>query len=71
MNGGARKASEDPPYIEDWSCIAAGAFIDLVIDSVFGADLSLSGTLRVDSRVSQFDPDARLEGSILRGISTQ
>ena len=62
VNGGARKAPDDPPYIEDWSCIAAGAFSDLVIDSIFGANLSLSGGLRVDSRIAQFDPDARLEG---------
>ena len=62
INGGARKASEDPPYIEDWSCIAAGAFTDLVIDSIFGANLSLNEGLVVESRVAQFDPDARLEG---------
>jgi hypothetical protein len=67
VNGGARKASEDPPYIEDWSCIAAGAFSDLVIDSIFGADFSLSEGLRIRSRVVQFDPDARLEGVHYQG----
>jgi hypothetical protein len=68
INGGARKASEDPPYIEDWSCIAAGAFSDLVIDSIFGTNLSLrSEGLHVDSRVAQFDPDARLEGLCYQG----
>jgi len=67
INGGARKASEDPPYIEDWSCIAAGAFTDLVIDSIFGANLSLSDGLRVDSRIAQYDPDARLEGLRYQG----
>jgi hypothetical protein len=67
VNGGARKASEDPPYIEDWSCIAAGAFSDLVIDSIFGADLSLTEGLRIDSRIAEFDPDARLEGLHYQG----
>ena len=67
MNGGARKASEDPPYIEDWSCIAGGAFSDLVIDSIFGADLSLVEGLRIDSRVAEFDPEARLEGLHYQG----
>lgn len=67
VNGGARKASEDPPYIEDWSCIAAGAFSDLVIDSIFGADWSLTEGLRIDSRVAEFDPDARLEGLHYQG----
>ena len=52
-----------PAHIEDWSCIAAGAFSDLfVIDSIFGADLSLTAGLRVVSRVAQFDADARLKG---------
>jgi hypothetical protein len=67
VNGGARKASEDPPYIEDWSCIAAGAFSDLVIDSIFGADLSLTQGIRVNSRIADFDPDARLEGLHYQG----
>ncbi len=67
VNGGARKASEDAPYIEDWSCIAGGAFSDLVIDSVFGANLSLSDGLHVNSRVAAFDPQARLEGLRYQG----
>ena len=54
MNGGARKASEDPPYIEDWCCIAAGAFTELVIDSIFGAELTLSDGIRVNSRFDGF-----------------
>ena len=66
VNGGARKASEDPPYIEDWCCIAAGAFTDLVMDSIFGADLTMSG-MKVNSRVADFDPDARLEGLRYQG----
>jgi hypothetical protein len=67
VNGGARKASEDAPYIEDWSCIAAGAFSEIVIDSIFGVNLSLGDGLRVDSRIAQFDPDARLEGLRYQG----
>jgi len=26
-------------YLNDWCCIAAGSFVDMVIDSIFGADL--------------------------------
>jgi hypothetical protein len=67
VNGGARKAPEDPPYVEDWSCIAAGSFTELVIDSIFGADLTMADGIRVNSRVAQFDPHARLEGGRYQG----
>ena len=67
VNGGARKAPEDPPYVEDWSCIAAGSFTELVIDSIFGADLTMADGIRVNSRVAEFDPHARLEGGRYQG----
>ncbi len=67
VNGGAFKSSEDAPYIEDWSCIAAGAFTELVIDSIFGADLTMSDGIHVHSHLAEFDPDARLEGVRYQG----
>ncbi len=67
VNGGARKASEDPPYIEDWCCISGGAFTELVIDSIFGAELTMTDGVRVNSRVADFDPSARLEGLRYQG----
>jgi len=67
VNGGAFKSSEDAPYIEDWSCIAGGAFADLVIDSIFGADLTMSDGIRVQSHLAEFDPHARLEGVRYQG----
>jgi hypothetical protein len=67
VNGGAFKSSEDAPYIEDWSCIAGGAFSELVIDSIFGASLTLSDGIRVQSHLSEFDPNARLEGLNYQG----
>jgi hypothetical protein len=59
-HGGARKAPEDAPYLNDWCCIAAGSFVDLVVDSIFGADLTLDRGIRVNSRLLDFDPKARL-----------
>lgn len=59
-HGGACKAPEDAPYLNDWCCIAAGSFTDLVIDSIFGADLTLHDGIHVTSRVRDFDPHARL-----------
>ena len=58
--GGARKAPEDAPYLNDWCCIAAGSFVDMVIDSIFGADLTLHDGIQVTSRLEHFDPRARL-----------
>ncbi|HXX02496.1 MAG TPA: hypothetical protein VEJ00_14870 [Candidatus Acidoferrales bacterium] len=67
VNGGAFKSSEDAPFIEDWCCIAAGAFTELVIDSIFGAELTLSDGIKVNSRLASFDPTARLEGLRYQG----
>jgi hypothetical protein len=67
VNGGAFKSSEDAPFIEDWCCIAAGAFTELVIDSIFGAELTLSHGIKVNSRLASFDPAARLEGLRYQG----
>jgi hypothetical protein len=67
INGGAFKSSEDAPFIEDWCCIAAGAFSDLVIDSIFGAELTLFDGIKVNSHLASFDPTARLEGLRYQG----
>jgi hypothetical protein len=67
VNGGAFKSSEDAPFIEDWCCIAGGAFTELVIDSIFGAELTMSGGIQVNSHLASFDPAARLEGLRYQG----
>src|SRR6266568_4874402 len=58
--GGAFKSPNDAPYINDWCCIAGGGFTDLVIDTLFGAELTLFGGIKVHSRLAHFDPKARL-----------
>ncbi len=58
--GGAFKSPNDSPYLNDWCCIAGGCFLEMVIDSVFGADLTLSDGVHVHSRVADFDPQALL-----------
>jgi hypothetical protein len=65
--GGAFKSPNDAPYINDWCCIAGGCFLDMVIDSVFGAELTLSNGLSVQSRVADFDPSARLRNLRYQG----
>jgi hypothetical protein len=67
LKGGAYKASEDAPFIEDWCAIAGGAFIDMVIESIFGVDPTLYGGIHVASKLAAFDPKARLEGFHYQG----
>lgn len=56
----AYKCPTDAPYLNDWCCISAGAFTDLVIDTIFGARLSLFDGIKVHSRLADFDSKARL-----------
>ncbi len=67
VNGGAFKSSEDAPFIEDWCCLAGGAFTELVVDSIFGAELTMSDGIKVNSHLAGFDPAARLEGLPYQG----
>ena len=67
LYGGAHKASEDAPYIEDWCCISGGAFTDLVIDSIFGVQPTLYGGLRAAPKLAEFDAAARLENLHYQG----
>ena len=67
LHGGAYKASEDAPYIEDWCCIAGGTFSELVIDSIFGVTFSLYDGLHATPRLAGFDRGARLENIHYQG----
>jgi hypothetical protein len=59
-NGGAFKCPIEQPYGNDWCIVSGGSFTDLVIDSIFGADLSLYEGIRIQSRLTDFDPNAKL-----------
>jgi hypothetical protein len=62
VNGGARKAPPQLPYINDWACSSAGAYVALVIESLFGAAPGLDGLGPVDGCVADLDPTAVLRG---------
>jgi hypothetical protein len=66
-HGGAYKCPEDAPYINDWCAIAGGAFSDLVIDSIFGADLTLFEGVQTKPHLAEFDGNARLENLHYQG----
>ncbi len=61
LKGGAYKAPNDAPYIEDWCAISGGAFSGLVIDTIFGADHTLFEGLRAAPRLNGFDANAKLD----------
>ncbi len=58
--GAAYKCPTDAPYLNDWCCISGGGFTDLVIDTIFGAEMTLFNGVNVTSRLAEFDPKARL-----------
>ncbi len=60
--GGARK---DP--IGGWYEVAGGSFSNLVIDTIFGADLTLDSGIKVSSRLQDFDPAAELRNLPYQG----
>jgi hypothetical protein len=69
VNGGARKVPPQFPYLIDWSCSSAGAWVELVIGSVFGVEVDLDGTVRVDGCVDRLDADAALRGLVVGGVT--
>lgn len=71
VNGGARKAPPQFPYLIDWACSSAGAWVDLVLQGVFGLDLPVDGEPSATPRLTDIDPDARLTGLVIRGRSYQ
>lgn len=62
INGGARKAPPQLPYIIDWSCSSSGAWAALVIESLFGVRAELDGTLTAAPVIADLDPTAVLRG---------
>lgn len=60
--GGARKAPPQLPYIIDWACSSSGAWIELVIEALFGVSVGLDGSVRASGCVAALDPHAVLRG---------
>lgn len=69
IGGGARKAPPQLPYITDWACSSSGAWIELVIEALFGVSVALDGTVTAAGCVSALDPSAVLRGLRVAGTS--
>lgn len=65
--GGALKAPAEMPWINDWTCSSNGAWVALVIQSVFGVKVDLDGTVTAEPQLEGLDPDARLTGLRIQG----
>lgn len=69
INGGARKAPPQLPYIIDWACSSSGAWIELVIEALFGVTVATDGTVTAAGCVAGIDPSATLRGLHVGGKS--
>jgi hypothetical protein len=59
LAGGARKAPTEWPYINDWTVLCAGAFLDVIVLDLFGVDFGYD-RLSARPRLAQIDPAAAL-----------
>lgn len=66
-SGGALKAPAELPWINDWTCSANGAWVALVVQSVFGVRIGLDGSVTAAPQLEGLDPDARLVGLRVQG----
>jgi hypothetical protein len=66
IDGGARKAPPDFPYITDWTCSSNGSWAAVVIESMFGVRAGLNGII-AQPQFASFDRDAVLRNLAWRG----
>jgi hypothetical protein len=65
--GGARKAPSDQPYINDWACVSGCAYLEPILESMFGVKAGLFGKIEARPDFGQFDPRAELRGLRYQG----
>src|SRR5262249_33854746 len=66
-NGGAIKAPSDQPYINDWACVSGCAYLEPVVESIFGVQAGLFGNLTSKSNFGLFDAKAELRNINYQG----
>ena len=66
-NGGAIKAPSDPPYINDWACVSGCNYLEPIVDSLFGVNAGLFGTITAKPKFGRFDPNAELRNINYQG----
>jgi hypothetical protein len=66
-NGGAIKTPSDPPYINDWACVSGCNYLEPIVDSLFGVNAGLFGTITAKPQFGKFDPKAELRNINYQG----
>lgn len=65
--GGARKAPSDQPYINDWACVSGCAYLEPVVENLFGIRAGLFGEIEAQPDFGMFDPKAELRNINYQG----
>ena len=58
-NGGAIKCPPEPPFMCDWAVSGGGAFVNVIIESIFGVNSTLK-TISAKPDFQEFDANAEL-----------
>jgi hypothetical protein len=66
-NGGATKSPSDQPYINDWACVSGCNYLEPIVDSIFGVNAGLFGTVTAKPQFGKFDPRAELRNINYQG----
>jgi len=66
-SGGARKSTPDGPYICDWTVSSHGSWTNIIIESIFGVEASMSNGIKANPDFGQFDPKAELKNIPYQG----
>jgi hypothetical protein len=65
--GGARKAPSDQPYINDWACVSGCAYLEPVVENIFGIRAGLFGKIEAQPAFGMFDARAELRNINYQG----
>jgi hypothetical protein len=68
VDGGARKAPSDFPWINDWACSSNGAFVSVIIESIFGVNASMTKGITAEPAFGPFDKESRLTNLSYQGV---
>jgi len=66
-NGGAIKTPSDQPYINDWACVSGCNYLEPIVDSLFGINAELFGTITAKPQFGKFDAKAELRNINYQG----
>jgi hypothetical protein len=65
--GGARKAPSDQPYINDWACVSGCAYLEPVVENLFGIQAGLFDKIEAKPAFGLFDAKAELRNINYQG----